>query len=197
MLCFTARSDVHKPEYTALDVQHLKAVCTVTEGDGTAEAPFLHQVTVRNEGDTAWNGVIKMDLPVDAASPRFFMPGYLYGTNRGDAPLQGESKVPRMRKDAQEFPASSWWMTRSDRMSHPAVFAFTGDRIVGLCAPPYYLKTDGRSPDRNLPGRLSGKHLVFPDAVGLRMHSGRSGGRLLGPVRNIPPAAHYEAADAS
>ncbi len=144
MLCFTARSDVHNPEYTALDVQHLKAVCTVTEGDGTAEAPFLHQVTVRNEGDTAWKGIIKMDLPVDAASPRFFMPGYLYGTNRGDAPLQGESKVPRMRKDAQEFPASSWWMTRSDRMSHPAVFAFTGERIVGLCAPPYYLKTKGR-----------------------------------------------------
>lgn len=42
------------------------------------------------------------------------------------------------------FPASTWWMTRSDRLSHPAAFVFTGDRIEGLCAAPYFLKKDGR-----------------------------------------------------
>ena len=35
-------------------------------------------------------------------------------------------------------------MTRSDRLSHPAVFAFTGKRIAGLCASPYFLRSGGR-----------------------------------------------------
>ncbi len=144
MLLFSARSDVHHPEYTAPEIQHLGVDCATLEGNGSAGFPFLRQVTIRNEGNTAWSGVIKLDLSFDAVSPRFWMPGYLYGTNRGDAPLQGESKVPRMRKGPAEFPASPWWMTRSDRMSHPAVFAFTGDRIVGLSASPYFLKSGGR-----------------------------------------------------
>ena len=144
MLLFSARSDVHHPEYTAPEIQHLGVDCATLEGNGSAGFPFLRQVTIRNEGNTAWSGVIKLDLSFDAVSPRFWMPGYLYGTNRGDAPLQGESKVPRMRKSPTEFPASPWWMTRSDRMSHPAVFAFTGDRIVGLSASPYFLKSGGR-----------------------------------------------------
>lgn len=144
MLCFSARSDAHNPEYTSPELQRLGTSCSLLEGDGSADSPFLRRVTVRNEGDTPWSGVVRLDLPFDAASPRFFMPGFLYGTNRGDAPLQGESKAPRMRTGEPDFPASSWWMTRSDRLSHPAVFAFTGERIVGLCAAPYFLKSDGR-----------------------------------------------------
>ena len=113
-------------------------------GEMTEDSPFMHEVTIRNDGETPWSGIIRMDLPFEAASPRFFMPGFLYGTNRGDAPLQTGSKAPRLRTGNPDFPASSWWMTRSDRLSHPAVFAFTGNRIVGLCASPYYLKADGR-----------------------------------------------------
>ena len=144
MLRFSARSNIRDPEYTAPEIQHLGIRCLPPEGDGSAENPFVHRVTIRNEGDEPWCGIIRLDLPVDTETPRFFMPGYLYGTNRGDAPLQGDSKVPRMRKGAREFPASPWWMTRSDRMSHPAVLAFTGDRIVGLSASPYYLRKEGK-----------------------------------------------------
>ena len=144
MLQFSARSDRDNPEYTAPEVQHLAVGCRILEGDGSAEAPLLHEVTVRNDGDTAWSGVIRLDLSFDADSPRFFMPGFLYGTNRGDAPLQTGSKAPRLRNGDPDFPASSWWMTRSDRLSHPAVFAFAGNRVTGLCASPYFLKADGR-----------------------------------------------------
>ena len=144
MLAFSARSDVNNPEYLPLETYRLAADCAVREGDGSADSPFLHEVAVRNEGVESWSGVIRMDLSFEACSPRFFMPGFLYGTNRGDAPLYTASKAPRLRKGGDDFPSSSWWMTRSDRLSHPAVFAFTGDRITGLCASPYYLKSGGR-----------------------------------------------------
>ena len=144
MLTFSVRSDRDCPEYTAPETHNLSVGCTALKGDGSADSPFLHEVTIRNEGGVSWNGVIRMDLSFDAVSPRFFMPGFLYGTNRGDAPLQTGSKAPRLREGNPDFPASSWWMTRSDRLSHPAVFAFTGERILGLCASPYFLKAGGR-----------------------------------------------------
>ena len=143
MLDITARSDVNNPEYLSPEAHHLAVKCSATEGNGSAEAPFLHAVSVRNAGDSVWSGVIRIALPFDAESPRFFLPGFLYSTNRGDAPLNTGSKAPRLRKGAPDFPASSWWMTRSDRLSHPAAFAFTGNRIAGLCAAPYFLKKDG------------------------------------------------------
>ena len=144
MLSFSARSDVHNTEYLSPEAQGLSAACAVIRGDGSADSPFLHRVTVCNEGSEAWSGVIKVDLSFEAGSPRFFMPGFLYGTNRGEAPLKTNSKAPRLRTGDGNFPASSWWMTRSDRLSHPAVFAFDGKRIVGLCAPPYFLRSGGR-----------------------------------------------------
>ena len=143
MFQFSARSDRNNPEYTAPEIQHLAVGCRVLEGDGSPDSPLLHEVTVRNDGETSWSGIIRLDLSFDAVAARFFMPGFLYGSNRGEAPLQTGSKAPRLRKGNPDFPASSWWMTRSDRLSHPAVFAFTGNRIVGLCAPPYFLKTNG------------------------------------------------------
>ena len=144
MFHFSVRSDRNNPEYTAPEIQHLAVGCTVLKGNGSADSPLLHEVTIRNDGDTSWSGIIRLDLSFEAVSPRFFMPGFLYGTNRGDAPLQTVSKAPRLRTGDPDFPASSWWMTRSDRLSHPAVFAFTGKKIVGLCASPYFLKADGR-----------------------------------------------------
>ena len=144
MFVFSARSDVSNPEYLSPENHHLAAECSLQEGDGSADSPFLYKISIRNEGSRAWNGIIRLDLPFNSVSPRFFLPGFLYGTNRGDAPLQTGSKAPRLRKGEPDFPASSWWMTRSDRLSHPAAFAYTGERITGLSAAPYFLKRDGR-----------------------------------------------------
>ena len=103
MLAFSARSDVNNPEYLPLETYRLAADCAVREGDGSADSPFLHEVAVRNEGVESWSGVIRMDLSFEACSPRFFMPGFLYGTNRGDAPLYTASKAPRLRKGGDDF----------------------------------------------------------------------------------------------
>ena len=76
---FSARSDRNNPEYTAPEEQHLAFSCVTLKGDGSADSPFLHEVTIRNDGEKPWNGIIKLDLSFDAVDPRFFMPGFLYG----------------------------------------------------------------------------------------------------------------------
>ena len=77
MIQFSARSDCNNPDYTSPEVQHLAIGCIALKGDGSADSPLLHEVTIRNEGETTWNGIIRLDLPLDAVSPRFFMPGFL------------------------------------------------------------------------------------------------------------------------
>ena len=100
---------------------------------------------IRITADSDFSGIIRIALRAETpdASARFFLPGFLYGTNRGEAPLTVDSKAPRLRTEGG-FPASPWWMVRSDRLSHPCAMMFSGGRILGLSASPYYIFRDGR-----------------------------------------------------
>ena len=102
--------------------------------------PQLQEIAITAEAD--FTGVIRIALPLNAPQPRFYLPGFMYGTNRGDAPLVVDSKCPRLRM-RDEFPASSWWMVRSDRLSHPCALAYGDERLTGFAAAPYYLRGNG------------------------------------------------------
>ena len=143
-ICFTARTCLQGEAYRPLEETALTARTELLRGEGTAEAPWVLRATIRNGGPEPWRGVIRLDCPFDAADPRFFLPGFLYGTNRGDAPLVTDSKTPRVRRSPTEFPASPWWLVRSDRLSHPAALVFTGEQVIGLSASPYYVLREGR-----------------------------------------------------
>ena len=143
---FTARPMGDDEAYLPLSSCGLASSIHVLGSDGACRQPQMIEITVSNTGAQAWTGVVRMELPVDGGDPQYFLPGYLYGTNRGDTPLFMEKKTPRLRKESL-FPASPWWMTRSDRLSHPAAFAYAGGRLVGFAAAPYFLRTgDGRAP---------------------------------------------------
>ena len=116
-LIFTARGKTGGEVYAPLQEQALAARVKSLHGEGTGDAPYALEVTITALED--FEGVIRMALPV-AKEPRFFLPGYMYGTNRGDAPLVTDAKCARLREEGP-FPASPWWMTRSDRLSHPCV----------------------------------------------------------------------------
>ena len=102
------------------------------------------EVTIRLTADADFTGVIRIALCAERPDPsaRFFLPGFMYGTNRGGAPLVTDSKTPRLRPDG-ECPASPWWMVRSDRLSHPCAMVFTGGRLLGLTASPYFVVREG------------------------------------------------------
>ena len=138
---FSARLQGQGAEYLPIEAQGFHVDVTVESGTGRPDDPWLCRVVVRNDTRQTWRSVVRLDVPFEAAAPQFFLPGFMYGTNRGDAPLVTDRKTPRLRPEPTEFPASPWWLTRSDRLSHPVVLAFTGDRVVGLSAAPYFLRS--------------------------------------------------------
>ena len=134
----TARKKGAAEAYLPLSESCLRAEIAGQSND--AAQPALLEISIT--ADEAFEGIIRIALPVDHAEPRFFLPGFMYGTNRGDAPLVVDSQAPRLRAKG-DFPASPWWMVRSDRLSHPCAFAYSGGRLCGFAASPYYVRTDG------------------------------------------------------
>ena len=91
----TARSA--ETEYLPLVETPLSARVRQDGGSGAADDPYRYEVEVRNSGSRAWAGVIRADLSFGADDPRFFLPSFLYGTNRGEAPLVTDSQAPPRR----------------------------------------------------------------------------------------------------
>ncbi|MBT1162036.1 hypothetical protein [Bifidobacterium sp. SO1] len=145
MLTFAVRNQADEgTAYRPLETSGLAVACRPAtaghEPDVTA-----YTVNVTNMADTTFRGVVRIDLPLAATiSPddlRFFLPGFMYGRNRGEAPLAVPERFPRMRSGEPSCPASSWWMVRGDRLSNPCALAFDGTRVVGLCASPYLVES--------------------------------------------------------
>ena len=143
-LILTARCKGKPEEYVTLADCSLKAAVCTLSGDGSVSSPFIREVTITADQD--FLGVIRIAMPSHCGQPRFFLPGFMYGTNRGESPLVVDSKCPRLRKQ-DEFPASSWWMVRSDRLSHPCAFIWGDGRLTGFAAAPYFVRCgDERKP---------------------------------------------------
>ncbi|MGN7761320.1 hypothetical protein [Paenibacillus sp. 22594] len=143
-LIVTARSKYQKDiEYTGLDRHGLSSSVEITGGNGSAKQPFKAVVRVRNLGSSTWAGVIHVELPFAKVHPRFFLPAFMYGRNRGEAPQNVPNEFPRLREGNPSRPSSPWWMVRSDRLSHPAALVYDNGTIYGLCASPYFISKDG------------------------------------------------------
>ncbi|MCR5733987.1 MAG: hypothetical protein K6G22_05190 [Lachnospiraceae bacterium] len=130
-------------EYRLCDNVSLLHYETVSDDEA-----FPKTVTVRITADEDFDGVLRFALKSasgDREKIRFFLPGFMYGTNRGDAPLVVDSKTPCMRMSS-EFPASEWWMVRSDRLSHPVALMFADGHVTGFSASPYYITDGERKP---------------------------------------------------
>lgn len=83
-LIITARSKAQEdPEYTGLNGHGLHASVEITGGTGSAQHPFQAHVQIKNLNSTPWSGVIHVELPFAKADPRFFLPAFMYGRNRG------------------------------------------------------------------------------------------------------------------
>lgn len=144
MLRITARNCAQEDtNYSDIQQHGLSSSFEITDGNGSVDHPFLVEMTLRNISNAAWAGVIHVELPFDKTNPQFYLPAFMYGRNRGDAPLNVPKEFPRLREKSTSRPASPWWMVRSDRLSHPAAFAYDNGKIYGLCASPYFIYKDG------------------------------------------------------
>ena len=133
----TARQQGDATEYTPFEQNSLAARILRREGTSPVETEIL--ISAEND----FSGVIRIALHAEGnpSAARFFLPGFMYGTNRGDAPLLVDSKAPRLRIQ-KDFPASPWWTVRSDRLSHPCALMICSGRITGLAAAPYYVRNE-------------------------------------------------------
>lgn len=143
-LIMTARSKAQEStEYLPLIEQGLKSSAEATGGSGSPNDPVQMKVRISNLNANSWSGVIHIELPFQKENPRFFLPAFMYGRNRGEAPQRVHCEFPRLREGDPARPSSSWWMTRGDRLSHPVTLAFDSGRIYGICASPYFVAGNG------------------------------------------------------
>jgi len=66
------------------------------------------------------------------------MPGYIYNRNTADFPSSGRKAFPRLKENPAGLPESSYFMTRSDRLSEPVSLIYDKGHIFGIAASPYF-----------------------------------------------------------
>ena len=148
----TKHSDLYDfPELYELSYSEKKL-----EGNGSANSPYRLVVSVQNNSEKPFEGIIKLELGT-AATPSvpsedisFYLPGFMYGTNCGDKPWKVDCKFPRLRSSVtapsdSDCPLSSFYMVRSDRLSHPCSLMFIKSgtpKILGFHTNPYYTEKD-------------------------------------------------------
>ncbi|OOM80053.1 hypothetical protein [Clostridium sp. BL-8] len=139
----TARNkEQENNDYLTLYEQGLDTSVEIVGGDGNIKNPFQVNISVNNKNETSWSGVIHIELSFDKINPRYFMPAFMYGRNRGECPQNVPNEFPRLREETIR-PSSPWWMVRGDRLSHPVVLAYDTEKIYGFSASPYFTMSNG------------------------------------------------------
>ena len=141
-LIITARSkEQSNTDYNNAQDYGLSTNITMSRGDGSIKKPFHVKVRIKNKNKDKWSGVIHLELPFEKKNPRFFLPGFMYGRNRGECPQNVPNEFSRIRANMNR-PSSPWWMVRGDRLSHPIALVYDSNKIYGFSASPYFIIND-------------------------------------------------------
>jgi hypothetical protein len=142
-LIITARSkEQDNTEYLPLREYGLSETVEISGGNGSAKSPFQAKVRIQNGNKTKWSGVIHVELPFKKVNPRYFLPAFMYGRNRGECPQNVPNEFPRLREETKR-PSSPWWMVRGDRLSHPVALVYDTGKIYGFSGSPYFISSNG------------------------------------------------------
>lgn len=137
-----ARSKYKKGSlYAPAETEGLSYKVNKTFGTGELNNPYQIEIELTNANSFAWEGIIEIRLHFPCKNPKFFLPAFLYDRNRGETPQNVPNEFPRIRNSTNSSrPSSPWWMTRSDRLSHPVALAFEKGTLFGISASPYLIK---------------------------------------------------------
>lgn len=131
-------------DYLPLEEQGLKAEVERAGGAGLPNDPVHVTIRICNDNSLPWSGIIHIELPFHKTNPRYYLPAFMYGRNRGETPQNVPNEFPRLREGNPSRPSSSWWMVRSDRLSHPVALVYDTGKIYGFSASPYFVTNNGR-----------------------------------------------------
>ena len=86
------------------------------EGNGSVDSPFKIEVSIQNKSDKAFEGIIHLEL--EAKGPAdFYLPGFMYGSNRGDKPWKVDCKYPRLNSPLR-FDVHKWQSAKNPGFPH-------------------------------------------------------------------------------
>lgn len=136
--------------YYPVDTKSLDISYKITSGDGSACTPYILSVEVNNISKTEWKGILNFKLSVSDTTARFYMPGFMYGRNRGDFSGPVRHPYPRLKAGDVELPFSNYWLVRSDRVTNPISMMFVNNRVIGLSATPYFINKENVLKDAEL-----------------------------------------------
>ena len=67
--------------YDSADAYDLSYQEKLLEGNGSVDSPFKIEVNIQNNGGKAFEGIIRLELAANGDAD-FYLPGFMYGTNR-------------------------------------------------------------------------------------------------------------------
>lgn len=139
----TARNkEQESTEYIPIEEHGIKTSLDICHGNGSAKNPYHAKVKICNESQVKWSGVIHIELKFNKVDPRYFLPAFMYGRNRGECPQNVPNEFPRLREHTLR-PSSPWWMVRSDRLSHPVALVYDNNKVFGFSTSPYFIYKNG------------------------------------------------------
>ena len=135
--------------YDSAEAHGLNYQEKVLEGEGTVDSPFKIEVSIQNSSGQIFEGIIRLELEANGPAD-FYLPGFMYGSNRGDKPWKVDCKFPRLNSSVtnpcdSDCPLSSFYMVRADRLSHPCALMYVKKNhpaIRGFHTTPYYCEKD-------------------------------------------------------
>ncbi len=130
------RTDAENIEYSDLSGCGIDISFDLTEENSLFRK---YKATVTNTGNTDFSGIIQIKVLDEKTEPKVFMPGYIYNSNTADFPASGRKAFPRLKAGAGGFPESSYFMTRSDRLSEPVSLVYDKGHVFGIAAVPYLI----------------------------------------------------------
>ncbi len=140
--------------YKLPDKRQIEIKFDLIKGSGMPDDPIICDITVKNKLEKDWQGIIRFEISLsDSKRTRFFLPGFMYGQNRGEVESPSSSMpYPRLRSGNIDFPYSPFWMVRSDRLSHPIAIVQVDSMYYGISGTPY-LYANGHSLEEWNPGK--------------------------------------------
>ncbi|MCC5846873.1 MAG: hypothetical protein JJU29_02180 [Verrucomicrobia bacterium] len=111
-------------------------------GKGHPGDPACFRLQVHNPGSRPWTGVprvaLKHSRENQVPEARFFLPGFLMGSNRGDQPVPQTMRkhFPRLRPGPVAPPYAPLWHARADQLTHPLAAMHVDGFFLGLTVAP-------------------------------------------------------------